>query len=68
MSASLTSLALVGLTLLPSPQVEVIGGTDKYLAVCRKCYFGSSPMNGNGVSVGAEIVSPVKKALFNGAS
>ncbi|XP_043190497.1 thymidine kinase, cytosolic-like isoform X1 [Amphibalanus amphitrite] len=49
-------------------QVEVIGGTDKYLAVCRKCYFGSSPLNGNGASVAPEIISPVKKALFNGAS
>lgn len=24
-------------------QVEVIGGADKYMAVCRKCYF--SPVN-----------------------
>lgn len=23
---------------LPLPQVEVIGGTDKYMAVCRTCY------------------------------
>ena len=25
---------------LPRPQVEVIGGADKYHAVCRKCYGG----------------------------
>lgn len=26
--------------MFPLPQVEVIGGTDKYQAVCRKCYGG----------------------------
>ncbi|XP_037093989.1 thymidine kinase, cytosolic-like [Pollicipes pollicipes] len=46
-------------------EVEVIGGTEKYLAVCRKCYFDSPPQNGAGVAVAA---SPVKKALFNGSS
>ena len=52
----------------PPPQVEVIGGTDKYLAVCRKCYFGSPPQNGNGASVAPEVITPVKKALFNGTA
>lgn len=27
-------------------QVEVIGGSDKYEAVCRKCYFLLSPDKG----------------------
>jgi len=53
--------------------VEVIGGADKYMAVCRSCYYSqvkvaASPRvalkvkNCNGISDG---VSPVKKMLFN---
>lgn len=26
----------------PCAQVEVIGGADKYQAVCRRCYFGKT--------------------------
>ena len=25
--------------------VEVIGGADKYMAVCRRCYFSSNNVN-----------------------
>ena len=28
------------------PQVEVIGGSDKYIAVCRSCYYHTSPIKG----------------------
>ena len=61
--------------------VEVIGGAEKYMAVCRKCYLSpaavpSSPrvplkalnngeVGSNGVDVDEEEVSPPKKALFS---
>jgi thymidine kinase len=62
-------------------EVEVIGGADKYMAVCRRCYHSvpsvipSSPRdplksivsNGNHV-VDEEAIISTKKALFDDAA
>jgi len=56
--------------------VEVIGGADKYMAVCRSCYYSqvkvaASPRvalktkNCDDIGAGGEGVSPVKKMLFS---
>jgi len=60
-------------------KVEVIGGADKYMAVCRSCYFSgvkvpASPrvalktknIDTNGLE--DEDIPPVKKKLFNAAT
>jgi hypothetical protein len=59
--------------------VEVIGGADKYMAVCRQCYYSpvqvaASPRpalkhkNSQAPnSENSDIVSPAKKALFEKA-
>lgn len=53
--------------------VEVIGGADKYMAVCRRCYYSpvrvaASPRvalkTANKERLGADEVSPAKKMLF----
>eukprot|EP00090_Calanus_glacialis_P027382 TRINITY_DN4312_c0_g1_i2.p1 TRINITY_DN4312_c0_g1~~TRINITY_DN4312_c0_g1_i2.p1 ORF type:complete len:265 (-),score=66.91 TRINITY_DN4312_c0_g1_i2:618-1376(-) len=57
--------------------VEVIGGADKYMAVCRSCYYSqvkvaASPRvalktKNSSTHLEGEGVSPVKKMLFSGA-
>lgn len=57
--------------------VEVIGGADKYMAVCRSCYYSqvkvaASPRvalktKNSSPHLEGEGVSPVKKMLFSGA-
>jgi len=55
-------------------ELEVIGGSDLYMAVCRKCYFGERPQNGATVGNGAAAAmangaaEQARKALFNGSS
>jgi len=57
-------------------KVEVIGGADKYMAVCRSCYYSqvqvaASPRvalktkNSEAIGAEGEGVSPVKKMLFS---
>merc|ERR1719410_1566513 len=61
------------ITLADGEKVEVIGGADKYMAVCRDCYHSNVrvaasprvPLKTKIVNNGDEDVSPVKKMLFN---
>ena len=55
-------------------KVEVIGGADKYMAVCRTCFHHSGvkiaasprlPVKSKSFSHNEEEVSPVKKMLFS---
>ena len=55
-------------------KVEVIGGADKYMAVCRACFHHSGvkiaasprlPVKSKSFSHNEEEVSPVKKMLFS---
>jgi len=57
-------------------QIELIGGTDKYMAVCRRCYYSkvkvpASPRDGLkslDLTNSLEEGSPVKKMLFDSSS
>ena len=48
---------------LPPLQIEVIGGVDKYMAVCRTCYklpdqqhiLGSTPVRGGEITTGRQL-------------
>jgi len=61
------------ITIEDGETVEVIGGTDKYMAVCRGCYYSqvkvaASPrvaLKSRNCEENSEGVSPVKKMLFS---
>nr|CAD7429335.1 unnamed protein product [Timema monikensis] len=53
-------------------EIELIGGADKYMAVCRSCYFDKSPTrrsplkrcNTNVETAMVKCSSPIKRSLF----
>ena len=73
----LPASSLENVTLADGEKVEVIGGADKYMAVCRDCYHSNvrvaasprCPLKTKIVNNGdEENVSPVKKMLFSNGS
>lgn len=46
-------------------QVEIIGGTDKYMSVCRECHRLAKPMRNSPCKIEVPLMEMLSKPKFN---